>query len=70
MACGASKGNILERILHDSSAKPENLPLSLLEAITNNFSEDEKIGEGGFAYVYKVWVTLSTVKLIQNSCSC
>lgn len=29
------------------------MPLSFLTAITNNFSEDRKIGSGGFAVVYK-----------------
>jgi hypothetical protein len=44
----------LERILSDESAEPQALPLSLLEHITNNFSDDKRIGHGGFAVVYKV----------------
>jgi hypothetical protein len=44
----------LERILFDESAEPQALPLSLLEHITNNFSDDKRIGHGGFAVVYKV----------------
>jgi len=49
--------NYLEHMLFDGSVKPTKLPLSLLEAITNNFSGDHEIGRGGFAVVYKVCVT-------------
>ncbi|GJN31541.1 hypothetical protein PR202_gb19952 [Eleusine coracana subsp. coracana] len=45
--------NALERMLVDESEEPRPLPLSLLETVTNNFSEDMKIGSGGFAVVYK-----------------
>ncbi|RLN04607.1 hypothetical protein C2845_PM13G00960 [Panicum miliaceum] len=45
--------NYLEHMLFDESVKPTKLPLSLLEAITNNFSDDHEIGRGGFAVVYK-----------------
>jgi hypothetical protein len=31
-----------------------DLPLSLLEEITNGFSDAQEIGRGGFAVVYKV----------------
>ncbi|XP_037455453.1 serine/threonine-protein kinase PLK1-like [Triticum dicoccoides] len=43
----------LERMLLDRSAEPTYLPLSLLEDITNCFSDDQQIGSGGFAVVYK-----------------
>ncbi|XP_066341147.1 probable receptor-like protein kinase At5g18500 [Miscanthus floridulus] len=33
--------------------EPIKLPLSLLKDITNNFSDDQLIGSGGFANVYK-----------------
>ncbi|GJN00153.1 hypothetical protein PR202_ga17564 [Eleusine coracana subsp. coracana] len=45
--------NHLERMIDDENAEPIDLKLSLLEAITSNFSEDLKIGSGGFAAVYK-----------------
>lgn len=45
--------NELERILLDESAEPKALPLSLLEHITNSFSDNREIGYGGFARVYK-----------------
>ncbi|TVU26807.1 hypothetical protein EJB05_29371, partial [Eragrostis curvula] len=45
--------NLLERMLLDATVEPTNLPISLLESITSNFSDDQKIGEGGFAAVYK-----------------
>uniref|UniRef100_A0ACD5Z7A8 Uncharacterized protein n=1 Tax=Avena sativa TaxID=4498 RepID=A0ACD5Z7A8_AVESA len=40
-------------MLLDASAKPTNLPLSLLKHITDGFSDDTQIGSGGFAMVYK-----------------
>lgn len=49
--------HLLERMLIDASTKPTDLPLSLLKAITNDFSDDQQIGSGGFATVYKVQVT-------------
>jgi len=45
--------DLLERILAGSEA-PTNLPLATLESITDKFSEERKIGEGGFGVVYKV----------------
>uniref|UniRef100_A0A8R7U3R0 non-specific serine/threonine protein kinase n=1 Tax=Triticum urartu TaxID=4572 RepID=A0A8R7U3R0_TRIUA len=43
----------LECMLRDEKAEPKALPLSLLEDITNGFSEEREIGRGGFAVVYK-----------------
>ncbi|XP_073356966.1 cysteine-rich receptor-like protein kinase 19 isoform X3 [Aegilops tauschii subsp. strangulata] len=43
----------LERMLLDGSAEPTYLWLSLLEDITDCFSDDQQIGSGGFAVVYK-----------------
>nr|BET03928.1 Rmg8 protein splicing variant 2 [Triticum aestivum] len=43
----------LEQILLSETAEPKALPLSLLEDITNGFSDDQEIGRGGFAVVYK-----------------
>uniref|UniRef100_A0ACD5WNN8 Uncharacterized protein n=2 Tax=Avena sativa TaxID=4498 RepID=A0ACD5WNN8_AVESA len=48
-----TRHNALERILLDENAEPMDLPLSLLEDITNCFSGDLQIGSGGFAVVYK-----------------
>ena len=45
--------NVLERILTRSEG-PRDLPLEILTSITDNFSEDRKIGRGGFSDVYKV----------------
>ncbi|XP_037438967.1 putative receptor-like protein kinase At4g00960 isoform X2 [Triticum dicoccoides] len=45
--------NELESMLTDESAEPKRIALSLLEIITNGFSDDEIIGNGGFARVYK-----------------
>ena len=43
----------LEQLLVDETAEPKPLPLSLLEDITRDFSDE--IGSGGFAVVYKVY---------------
>jgi hypothetical protein len=53
----AFKLHHLEGMLFDETAQPANLPLSLLEAITKNFSDDQEIGRGGYAVVYKVRLT-------------
>uniref|UniRef100_A0ACD5UIT3 Uncharacterized protein n=1 Tax=Avena sativa TaxID=4498 RepID=A0ACD5UIT3_AVESA len=50
-ACSARSD--LEHMLLDETAKPKALPLSLLEDITGDFSDDQQIGSGGFAVVYK-----------------
>ncbi|XP_037481842.1 putative receptor-like protein kinase At4g00960 [Triticum dicoccoides] len=44
--------NILEQIL-EGRMKPTHLPLETLRKITNEFSTDRIIGEGGFGTVYK-----------------
>jgi hypothetical protein len=54
----SSRRSILERMLIDENAEPTNLPLSLLEDITDRFSPDQEIGRGGFAVVYKVHLIL------------
>ncbi|KAF7075789.1 hypothetical protein CFC21_080537 [Triticum aestivum] len=45
--------NDLEHMLSDEKEQPKALPLSLLEDITDGFSENLQIGRGGFAVVYK-----------------
>ena len=45
--------NILERIL-DGNMKPTDLSFETLRNITDNFSANRIIGEGGFGTVYKV----------------
>lgn len=50
----ASTHKLLEDMLLDTNAEPTDLPLSLLKAITNNFSADRNIGSGGFGVVYMV----------------
>ena len=49
--------NVLEEIL-DGNMKPTDLRLALLENITDNFSKERQIGEGGFGMVYKVKFTV------------
>jgi hypothetical protein len=44
---------VLEGVLA-GVANPRDLPLAFLEDITEHFSEERKIGEGGFGMVYKV----------------
>uniref|UniRef100_A0ACD5TZK4 Uncharacterized protein n=1 Tax=Avena sativa TaxID=4498 RepID=A0ACD5TZK4_AVESA len=43
----------LECMLCAEKAEPKALPLSLLEEITDGFSDEQRIGSGGFAVVYK-----------------
>uniref|UniRef100_A0A453DLE7 Protein kinase domain-containing protein n=1 Tax=Aegilops tauschii subsp. strangulata TaxID=200361 RepID=A0A453DLE7_AEGTS len=50
--------NVLAQILADETAEPKALPLSLLEGITKNFSDELEIGRGGFAVVYKVYIQI------------
>jgi hypothetical protein len=38
----------------DESAEPTNLPLALLQHITENFADERQVGRGGFGVVYKV----------------
>uniref|UniRef100_A0A452XSK1 Protein kinase domain-containing protein n=1 Tax=Aegilops tauschii subsp. strangulata TaxID=200361 RepID=A0A452XSK1_AEGTS len=42
----------LERVVGDAGAKARRLELSLLERITNRFSDERRIGSGGFGEVY------------------
>jgi hypothetical protein len=50
------ESDILVHIL-DGRKEPTNLPFALLKNITDNFSEDRVIDEGGFAIVYEVIFT-------------
>ncbi|XBI86299.1 hypothetical protein VPH35_094285 [Triticum aestivum] len=43
----------MESSLQDASPQPREFRLEFLQRITNNFSEDNIIGEGGFGVVYK-----------------
>jgi hypothetical protein len=72
----ASMHHVLERLLHDESAEPTELPLSLLSAITNNFADAQKIGEDEYFVLYEVlYVSLPTTLCLgycwlQSSCEC
>jgi hypothetical protein len=46
--------NIMERTVHYVSDEPVKMPFKLLQEITNNFGEDQRIGNGAFGEVYKV----------------
>ncbi|KAI5001550.1 hypothetical protein ZWY2020_026200 [Hordeum vulgare] len=43
----------LPLLLRSTDSEPKALPLSLLEEITGDFSDEQEIGRGGFAVVYK-----------------
>lgn len=55
---------LLESRLRDPSADPTDLPLSLFKSITNNFSDKEVIGSGGFGVVYKVRIYAKIIMII------
>jgi hypothetical protein len=64
MECETSRARaLLERMLLTACMEPIKLPLSLLQDITNNFSDDQLIGSGGFAHVYKVLFFLKEIYL-------
>lgn len=44
---------LLETILLDESSSPHDIPLQELKEITDNFSVDRILGQGGFSVVYK-----------------
>uniref|UniRef100_A0ACD5W7P0 Uncharacterized protein n=1 Tax=Avena sativa TaxID=4498 RepID=A0ACD5W7P0_AVESA len=52
--------SVLELIMLEGSSKPTNLPFTLLQVITNNFSDERTIGYGGFGIVFK--------GVLQNGC--
>ncbi|CAN6216724.1 unnamed protein product [Urochloa humidicola] len=53
MDCESRRYEKLESILQNGSSEPCNLPLEYLRNITNNFSDERLLGEGGFGKVYK-----------------
>jgi serine/threonine protein kinase len=54
-------------MLVDETAEPKDLPLSLLEDITGGFSDDQEIGRGGFAVVYKVYIYHTRVQILSGT---
>ncbi|CAL4994334.1 unnamed protein product [Urochloa decumbens] len=54
MACGGSnEGGDMEGELIRNGAGPKRFGLDVLVAATGNFSDDKKLGEGGFGSVYR-----------------
>ncbi|KAI4964048.1 hypothetical protein ZWY2020_008445 [Hordeum vulgare] len=49
----SSRRDNRESILQDKIASPHKLPFQYLKEITNNFSAERILGEGGFGVVYK-----------------
>lgn len=59
MATQCKQCNTLEDLLFDDIGDPLPIKLSVLQSITNDFSEEQIIGSGGFGIVYKVCLTNS-----------
>ncbi|XP_044350822.1 cysteine-rich receptor-like protein kinase 10 [Triticum aestivum] len=59
----------LEWMLCDETAEPKALSLSLLEDITHSFSDEQRIGSGGFVVVYmgKLENRIVAVKKMSNT---
>jgi hypothetical protein len=57
----SSRDDKLESIVQDGSSEPHSLPLEYLRNITNNFSDGQLLGIGGFGKVYKVRLIMSFV---------
>lgn len=47
-----------ENTLEHARVMPVDLTYKKLEEITNGFSEEHKVGSGGYGVVYKVWFIL------------
>uniref|UniRef100_A0A453HHB6 Protein kinase domain-containing protein n=2 Tax=Aegilops tauschii subsp. strangulata TaxID=200361 RepID=A0A453HHB6_AEGTS len=63
----------LECMLRDEKVEPKALPLSLLEDISNGFSDEREIGRGGYAVVYKGMLengAIVAVKRLSNTHMC
>lgn len=54
MACS------MENVPHHPEVAPKIMSLQLLEEITDNFSEERKLGGGTYGNVYKVHICLLT----------
>jgi len=52
--CKCSSDDTLERILQDPNSMSRVMQLEYLKRITDNFSDERLLGEGGFGKVYKV----------------
>ena len=60
--------NKQESILHNQRLNLQGLPLKYLREITNDFSDERLLGQGGFGRVYKVRLNpiLSITKLCRS----
>lgn len=66
MATQGKQCNTLEDLLFDDIGDPLPIKLSVLQSITNDFSEEQIIGSGGFGIVYKVCLTNSWFYQLQE----
>lgn len=55
--------NFLQSVI-EGTKEPSKLPFHLLQLITDNFSEEQRIGSGGFSGIFKVLLLRSIRFLI------
>jgi hypothetical protein len=58
--------SLLENMLHNPNAEPTDLPLSVFKSITNNFSDEQKVGGGGLQG--KVTITSILICTVTKRC--
>ena len=54
-------------IVDISSVESLQFDLDVIKSATNDFSPDNKLGQGGFGEVYKVYISISIIEIHGNN---